>query len=161
MKKIPLTQGKFAIVDDADFEWLSQYKWRIQNKRNGNYYARCSMKLSGKWVTQTMHRLIMNAEKGKDVDHINHNGLDNRRQNLRICTRKQNLQNIRKRSKTSKFKGVSWSQSRHRWCASICVNQKRINLGRYKTEDEAAMAYDKAAKMYFGEFANLNFKEAV
>lgn len=158
MKLIPLTQGYFAIVDDADYEWLSQFKWRIQKKPNNRYYARTSIKIGNKYKTVGMHRLIMNSPQGMDVDHINRNGLDNRRANLRVCTRSQNIQNTSTcKNSSSQYKGVSWSKDRKLWCAAICFNSKRINLGRFRSESDAIQAYDQKAKELFGEFANTNF----
>lgn len=159
MKKIPLTQGKYALVDDADYEWLSQWRWRVHNKPDGQIYARTSIKINNKWTTVFMHRLIMKPHPHLEVDHINRNGLDNRRENLRICTRRQNLFNaIGKIKSTSKYKGVSWSSGRKKWCVSIFANGRAINLGRYNNEIEAAKVYDQAAKKYFGEYARINIQ---
>ena len=112
-----------------------------------------------------MHRVILNTPMGMDTDHINGNGLDNRRCNLRICTHAENISNQRKYSNTmlSKFKGVSWDKSRNRWIVYIGVHPKRIFLGRFKTEIDAAIAYDNAARKYFGEFActNSDVKEVI
>jgi hypothetical protein len=157
MKQIPLTQGKFALVDDADLEWLSQYKWRIHKKPGGRFYARTSIKINGVWKTVGMHQLIMGLPE-QEVDHRNRNGLDNQRCNLRECSRSHNQQNTIRPGGTSSFKGVSWQSSRRKWLAAICVNQKRINLGRYINEIDAAKAYDEAAKLHFGENALTNFK---
>ena len=100
----------------------------------------------------------MNAPAGMQIDHINGNGLDNRKVNLRLCNSSQNQRNARKRkSGTSRFKGVDWHKESKKWRARICVNRKRIHIGRYKSEFEAAQAYDKKAIELFGEFASLNF----
>jgi len=161
MKTITLTQGKVALVDDEDFEFLSQWKWSIQKKPHDKYYARTSIKINGKWRRVTMHRMILRPQNGRITDHINNNGLDNRRCNLRCCNQSQNLQNRTNQPHSSRFKGVSWVANRKRWLAAICVEGKRINLGRFIGEDEAAKAYDRAAKCHFGSFANTNFSEAI
>ena len=162
MKRIKLTQNKFAIVDDANFEWLNQWKWCVQ-KFASCYYARTRM--GSEMVF--MHRLILGFSKrdGKQTDHINHNGLDNRESNLRQCNCSQNAINKRKLLKaTSKYKGV-WlvvdnrSKKEYRyWRAAVRVNGKRKYLGCFKSEIKAAKAYDMAAKKLFGKFANCNFK---
>ena len=154
-KLIPLTQDKFAIVDAEDYGWLSKYKWHASKDRR-NYYA----KRRGPHGIVTMHRVILNAPAGLVVDHINHNGLDNRKANLRLCTVAQNNRNARPctgPNKTSKYKGVSFDKNRNRFAASIKHHRKIYFLGRFKNETDAAKAYDKAAKKYFGEFAYLNF----
>jgi hypothetical protein len=148
---IPLTKGKFAIVDAADFVWLSRFKWHcvINNKRAYAYHSFDDKNMG-------MHRVIMNPPPGLVVDHIDGNGLNNTRANLRICTSAQNICNCKGRSKTSKYKGVSWSK-RNKWASVISLNLKRIHIGYFDDEIEAAKAYDKKAKELFGEFAYLNF----
>jgi hypothetical protein len=156
-KLIPLTRGKFAIVDAADFEWLNRYKWHAQ-KGGRTYYARSQE--NGKMIS--MHRVITNAPKGLVVDHINHNGLDNRKANLRICTRTQNARNcLPYRIGVSKYKGVSWNRKRKVFIAAISVGGKKQYLGGFKSEIAAAKAYDKKAKELFGRFAFLNFPPEV
>ncbi|KKN77561.1 hypothetical protein LCGC14_0358360 [marine sediment metagenome] len=166
MKRIKLTQGKFAIVDDADYEWLSQWKWYAV-KLSGIFYA-----VRGSWgywgvspkkksVRQIlMHREVMSAPKNQQIDHRNNDALDNRRENLRIATPSQNAQNRRPRKNTtSRHKGVSWYKKYEKWCAFITIDHKNKNLGYFDDEDDAGRAYDKKALEAFGEFANLNFKE--
>ena len=161
MKQIPLTQGKFAIVDDADFEQLSKYKW-CAKRGYATYYAGRYIKKNNKKTTIRMHQEIMNAQKGQQFDHRNSNGLDNRRENLRICTGTQNQANRGKqRNCKSGFKGVSWSKDHCRWQVMIRVNKNRIFLGRFDNKENAARTYDVAAKQYFGEFARLNFTAPV
>lgn len=152
-KEIPLTQGYVAIVDDEDYEELSKYKWYVSQTPSGNKAAR-----STNPGTVLMHRAIMNAPDGMDVDHINHDTLDNRRStNLRVCTRRQNLGNMRKKAGcTSKFKGVHWHKACRLWCARIKIDYRYRQLSYYHNERDAARAYNKAAKKHFGEFAWLN-----
>ena len=151
MKQIPLTQGKFAIVDDADFEWLNQYKWCLSYW--GYAVSRTSKKL-GKQKTIFMHRLILGVPKGMDTDHVNGNRLDNRRANIRACSRTQNNRNkpVQKNNLT-KFKGVCFRPEKNRWRALIMANRKRVELGLFKTAEEAHAAYCAAAKKYHGEYA--------
>lgn len=159
MKKIKLTQGKYALVDDKDFEWLNQWKWCIHHKRYYSQYA--STRINGKTVY--MHRAILGLCKGDGIyaDHINGNGLDNRRRNLRKCTRQQNHRNqiCKSKTQTSKYKGVSWCRYRSKWRVRIKLNSKRISLGRFVDERKAAEAYDRRARKEFGDFARPNFPE--
>lgn len=159
MKYIPLTQGKFAIVDDEDYERLNQHKWHMGKGRN-TYYAKRSIKIGNKRTTQCMHHDIINVPPGFETDHKNRKGYDNRKCNLRICTRAQNSQNSKppKTSKhSSRYKGVSWFNITKKWRAYIKKNNVFTSLGYYINEIDAAKAYDKAAKELFGEFACTNF----
>jgi len=151
---IPLTRGKFAVVDAADFEWLNQWKWNAQYDKKLDYYraSRKTSKKLGKSVTVYMHRLIVNAPIGTQVDHRDGDGLNNRRSNLRSATHFTNGYNRGpNKNNTSGFKGVA----RHsgKWWAYIGVNGKRINLGRFFDIHDAAAAYAAAARKYHGEFA--------
>jgi len=162
---LPLSQNKFAIVDADDYERLNKYKWCVSKTRHTNYAMRRTKgkRVKGKRVkrkTIMMHRFILNAPRGLVVDHINHNGLDNRKSNLRLCTRAENSYNSRSfNNKSSKYKGVSWDKQRKRFVAYIRCNGKCYNLGRFKSQITAAKAYDKKAKELFGEFACLNFQD--
>lgn len=151
MKKVALTQGKFAFVDDEDFELVSQFNWQLSNNR----YAKA--KVNGKTIS--MHRLILNPKSPETVDHINSNGLDNRKGNLRVCEVAENNRYRRKtgRKCSSIYKGVTFIKSNSKWKAQINFNGKYKALGRFNTEAEAAKAYDDAAKLLFGEFAKTNF----
>ncbi len=154
MKLIPLTQGKFAMVDNEDFDRLNQWKWYAVNFQRYCYAARQS---SIKQMLY-MHREIMKSSKGQQTDHRNHNGLDNQKHNLRICTNQQNLQNqIKQKNRTSKYKGVSWCKDIKKWRSRIKINQKSIELGCFKNEIEAAKIYDQEANKLFKEYALTNF----
>jgi len=162
-RKIPLTRGKFAIVDDDDFEKLAGYKWfAVKNGRS--FYAhrmKNSKKARPRQILVQMHRVILNAPDGVLVDHINHNGLDNRKANLRLATIEQNSWNRRKNpgNFTSKYKGVSWHKLSRKWHARIVYKQKWISIGYFDDEQSAARAYDEKAKELFGDFAYLNFPD--
>ena len=151
-KTIPLTQGHVAIVDADDYDDLSQYKWHV-NKNSNTFYAQ--RKQNGKTIK--MHRQILNAPDGLLCDHKNHNGLDNRRSNLRLCTHAQNQQNRRPLTGcSSKYKGVCWNRDKKKWQADITVKGWHIFIGYFDYEADAAIAYDDRAIEYFGEFAWLN-----
>lgn len=153
MKEIQLTRGMFAMVDDEDYEWLNSMKWYAE-KFTHTFYAR--RRTNNK--LQSMQNLIMGVCSPLRVDHIDGNGLNNQRSNLRVCTHRQNMLNVGKRRKnaSSKYLGVSYDKSKRKWSASMGLNYKCISLGRYATEVEAATAYNEAAKKYHGEFAKLN-----
>jgi hypothetical protein len=164
MKTIALTRNLVAIVDDEDYEYLNQWKWRAMKQRN-YFYAQRKSVVNGKHTFIIMHRLILNVPHGLLTDHINHDTLDNRKENLRVCTKQQNGQNRVKQQKESisKYKGVSRYRNQHyiegkfkSWMAQIVINQKNYYLGSFDTEVEAAIAYNKSATECFGEFAKLN-----
>lgn len=161
MRHIHLTQGKFAIVDDEDYDWLMQWKWRLRPSRRTSYAQRSTgrnAKLKAKRKTIFMHRVIMDCPNNLQIDHINHNGLDNRKCNLRICTFTENRHNQQPYiNGASQYKGVS--RSLRKWRTYICRNGKRMYIGTYDSESEAANAYDAKAKEIFGNFAYLNFQE--
>lgn len=157
MKEIKLTQGQITSVDDEDYDYLMQWKWYAISYHRSYRAMRNSPIINGKKKNIYMHRVIMKTPDHLHVDHIDHNPLNNQKSNLRNCTKHQNNMNSGYHGSTSGFKGVSYLKNR--WIfARIKVNQKQIYLGYFKTTTEAAMAYDEAARKYFGEFANPNFK---
>lgn len=162
--ELQLSQGKIAIIDD-EFSELASFKWSTRRKqtRDGcpvRYYA---FRISHKKSIH-LHRAVLERALGRtlarseEVDHIDHDGLNNRLSNLRIATKSQNMQNARKTTKgnTSQYKGVYRDYVRRKWGSCISVNNKTIGLGRFDLEIDAAIAYNNAALKYFGEFANIN-----
>ena len=158
MKKIPLTQNKLASIDNEDFELISQYKWCVSKKHSISYAITSAIKNNIK-TTLKMHRLIMKIVDPKiQIDHVDGDGLNNQKLNLRICTSQQNQRNRQKNKvSSSKFKGIWWDKRVKKWQVSIQIGKKRKHLGYFHNEIEAAKAYDTAAKKYFGEFARFNF----
>jgi|JI9StandDraft_2_1071091.scaffolds.fasta_scaffold146515_2 hypothetical protein len=161
MKKIPLTQGYFAIVDDSDFDMLNRVKWHANKGHNTFYAQRSVLQENGKWKNVQMHRVILGVHDPKiQVDHINGDGLDNRRCNLRSCTRSENMQNQQiHKNNTSGRKGVHWNSNVEKFHAQIAKNGKRIYLGLFNDLESAAKAYDKAALLHHKGFAHPNHTE--
>lgn len=152
MKQILFTQNQVALVDDEDYERVNQHKWRAHNTKKNIWYA--VREVNG--TSLYLHSFILNIFN-KRIDHINHDGLNNQKLNLRPCTQSQNLSNLRKMSSaTSSYKGVGWSKRSKKWWAKLTKNYKTINLGLFDSEEEAALVYNNAANKYFGEFANVN-----
>lgn len=156
MKKIEIYgrngTGKYALVDDDDFKLVSGRKWYITKFG----YLLSYVNKNGKYTHEYMHRVIANPVNSMVVDHINRNRLDNRRSNLRICTRAENTYNSGiGKNNTTGFKGLVRTKSK-KWEARIIVKRKCISLGRYTTKEDAALAYNEAAIKYFGKFAGLN-----
>lgn len=146
---IPLTQGKFALIDEEDFLLVGHLRWHVSNGYAYNRMGRIAM-----------HRLVMGAAPEQIVDHINGNTLDNRRCNLRFATRSTNAANgQRNKGGSSKFKGVHFYKRDSRWTAQIKKDYKRIHLGYFDNEEDAARAYDEAAVALFGEYALVNFPD--
>lgn len=160
-RRIALTQGKYAIVDVKDYEPLVRYKWHAKKTPHTMYAVRSEW-TGTKKVDICMHRQIMQVNGRIFVDHVNHNGLDNRRANLRPATVTHSARNRRKLQRgcfSSNYKGVFRPVGRKHWRASITVSDRRIFLGTFSDEKEAAKAYDAAARKYHGEFACVNFPE--
>lgn len=159
MKTIPLTQGKFAIVDDADFEKVRGHKWFLNKLGCGFYAVRHSPRIKGKRKKILMHRVVTDCPPDLEVNHINGDELDNRRENLQVCTHAQNMRAFRQKQvkATSKFRGVVWHKQRNCWQAQIKHDDKSIYFGCFGVEEAAARAYDIKARELFGDFASLNF----
>jgi len=187
-RRIPLTQGKYAIVDPQDYPRLSKYKWyasrnkhtfyAVRNRWSKNYSSKLKVKMhreilenlslasttqnpvlspveGSKLTTQNCHRNICD---GFVIDHINHNGLDNRNANLRLATFAQNARNSRRRRNRSGYKGVCFTKDKGKYRAVIWHDNTRIHLGYFDSSISAALEYDRAAKKYHGDFAVLNFE---
>jgi hypothetical protein len=162
MKFIPLTQGKYTKVDDEDYDWLMQWKWFFLNGAYAARHTKGSRNTKRKFVF--MHREICHTPAEMETDHIDGDGLNNQRGNLRHCTSQQNNRNrgIRE-NHISGFKGVSWRSDAKKWRAyiNLNMNENTTFLGLYSNPEEAARAYDVSARKAFGEFAHLNFPEQV
>lgn len=155
MKKIPLRgelgRGKYALVDDEDYERIARYKWYA----GPHGYARThTYDESGKDHGVLMTRMITGAPKNMEIDHIDGNKLNNQRNNLRLCSHAENTRNVGiRKTNTSGYKGVSWNKRTKKWVAQICFNYKKIILGRFENVADAARAYNEASGKYHGEFA--------
>jgi hypothetical protein len=152
MKRIELTQGKYATVDDVDYEKVSQHKWWAQQSNLSDHLWYAMTKIDTQVVS--LHRFLMECPKG-EVDHKDGDGLNNRRANLREVTKTQQRMNQKRfKNNQSGFKGVRWEANK--WRARIGVNNKHIHLGRFENKLDAAKAYNDAAQKYFGQYARLN-----
>lgn len=153
MKRIPLTKGKFALIDDEDFSSISRWNWSITSTR---YYLYAHRRDGRRLVK--MHRFILSAPTNKVVDHINGNGLDNRKINLRLCSPAENARNQRKhKNNVSGFRGVSWCKREKKWVAYVAKDGVKKFVGYFKNKKLAALARDQKATSLHGEFAKLNF----
>ena len=154
---IPLTRGQHAIIDEADYERVTEYKWQaIPGHKEGIFVATSYLRSWG--IRMTLGRFILNAPDERLVDHRDGNPLNNRRSNLRLATKAQNVWNSCKRkNNTSGFKGVCWHKPARKWRASISLQGKTVSLGYFTNPVLAANAYDKAAREHHGEFAKTNF----
>lgn len=162
MRTVKLTNGYTAVVDDEDYGPVSAFKWHadVRRRRDGRIrcvYAQRSVVVGGKRATQYLHRFVMDAPAGLQVDHIDGDGLNNSRANLRVCTNSENQCNGRASGGSSKYRGVSWDNVCAKWRAQIMLDGKMQYLGRFLKEEDAARAYDVAALDNFGEFARMNF----
>lgn len=147
---VPLNGGNYAQIDDVDADLVCGYTWTCHQG-----YAKTHVN----GVLTRMHRLILNPSPNEDVDHIDLNKLNNRRSNMRICSRQQNLRNRNGMGGSSSYKGVRLHKTINKWTAQIGYNSKQLYLGAFNTEVEAAKAYDEAAKKHHKDFARLNFPE--
>lgn len=151
--EIRVSNGQRALVDKADHKLLNQFSWHV----NSSGYVQTQMRLRGCKPTNVyMHRYILDPPYKSDVDHINGNKLDNRRRNLRVCTRSENLQNMKELGGSSKYRGVHWDKRRKKWIASIRLDGKKVYLGGFDFEVDAAVTYDNACRER-GVFARTNF----
>lgn len=158
MREIALSRGKTALVDDDFYEYLNRWKWLcMPGSKNSQGYAARRVMVDGVRKWKYMHRELTNPGRGMTTDHINGNSLDNRLQNLRVCTPKQNRQNNRiPCNNKSGYKGVYWLKTHKAYQAQIRVDGKAIFLGNFKDKIKAAEAYNEAAHKYFGEYAGVN-----
>ncbi len=157
MKKIKLTQNQYALIDNEDFELISKYKWHFRKDRRQGYAIAQDIFYKDKKKRKRirMHNLIMGVDNLGIVDHINGNKLDNRKSNLRFATFQQQATNRPMlKHNTSGYKGVI-KGSKNRWRAIISINNKKIALGSFKTKKSASIIYNRAARILFGEFANI------
>ncbi|MGA2679201.1 MAG: HNH endonuclease [Sedimentisphaerales bacterium] len=160
-RRIYLGEDKWTLLDVKDYYRLLIFKWIIYGNGTNLYAVRHQLIEPNKTKTVYMHREIMNPPAGLVVDHRNCDGLDNRKDNLRFATHAQNTRNRRKKKNgSSQFLGVYFNKEKSTWDSQLRHNEKRIWVGRFKTEIDAARAYDAAARKYHGEFARLNFPEA-
>ncbi|MDE5116453.1 MAG: AP2 domain-containing protein [Trichodesmium sp. St2_bin2_1] len=151
-KEILITRGQIVIVDEQDYEELSKYKWYLIDG-----FAARTIKKDDKRTTIYMHRVIMDAPMGVSVYHINHNKLDNQRKNLRLVKGSARMHRRPSVKHSSKYRGVYWCKDKRKWIAEIKVYKKQIRLGRFEVEKDAAIAYDEAARKYYGSLARTNF----
>ena len=162
-RRIRMAQPRYAKVDPADYKRLKRYEWITRKGKNSFYTLRYVAGGKGKKGTLIyLHQEVIEVPKGMVIDHINHDGMDNRCANLRPATYSQNLCHRKKRSGVtqSKYKGIYWIKNSRKWQALITFEKKKICLGYFRSEIDAARAYDRAAKMYHGEFASPNFPQS-
>jgi len=165
MNWLPLTRGKIVIIDEDDYDELVQFSWHATRVKYGlagyQFVAvrTCYCPFDNKKKrTIFMHRQITSCPRGLQVDHINHEPLDNRKVNLRVCTGTENMHNSHAHKlSSSQYKGVSWYPPTKTWQAHIRVDKKKLHLGYFENEQDAAKAYDEAASKEFQSFALLNF----
>lgn len=158
MKEIKLPKDKIALIDDEDFEYLSQFKWYAHAHRR-TFYARANVCISkGKRKSIKMHRIVMGLSDPRiKLDHVDHNGLNNQKCNLRTCTTQENSMNkLSALDSSSIYKGVTWHKFQKKWSARITKDGKCEHLGYFQDEADAAAAYNSRAVALFGEFVNLN-----
>jgi hypothetical protein len=161
MKYLKLTRGKTAIVDDEDLDYLSQFRWHYSGSDKYGYAEKTTYLGGGRKNQKSehiyLHRFITSAKRDEIVDHINRNRLDNRKENLRVCEKRQNQvnQEMRKDNKSG-FKGVCWNRFLNKWQVGISYRGKNIHLGLFTDIKKAAKVYNQAAIKFHGEFAYIN-----
>lgn len=157
----------WALVDDEDYIRLSKYNWSIKQRKLKSspdiFYAQTGIKKNGKQVVESMHRMIMNPKKDMQVDHCDHNGLHNYKENLRICTRAENSRHrrISKNKLHSQYKGVTWDNRVKKWISHIRYNSKNLFLGYFTNEKLAAYMYDAASSLIHKEYSITNFNKII
>lgn len=157
-REIILTKGQVVVIDDSDYPLVSQYKWYAMWVKNRYYACGYYRPAKGVYKTRLLHRFLMDAKSGQQIDHVNGNTLDCRRCNLRFATDSENQRNRGKhRDNSSGYKGVDWMPQKQKWRARICVNRNEIHLGLFDSPVDAAKVYDEAALKYHGRFARTNF----
>jgi hypothetical protein len=148
-----ISQGQQMVIDKSDLGFVENFSWSAESY-NGTFYVKTNVRKNGKWTTAKLHRLLLNAKPNEFVDHINGNPLDNRRSNLRIVTRSQNIANSKvRKDSTSGYKGISWNKSLKKWMSYIDSNKKRIHLGYYNNIADASVARKEAERTYHGQYA--------
>lgn len=156
MKYVALSQGQRAIVDDEMFDEISKFNWTFQKAKKDDGYAFRRPTVNGKRVLILMHREIMKPGDGLEVDHINRNKLDNRKENLRICSTEENLRNRgTQKNNKSGYRGVSWNRNAKKWHAQISIGHRRTHLGYFPDKFEAIGVYNQMAVRYYGPFAGV------
>ena len=160
---VPLTQGLVALVDQEDYDRVAAFKWAASRTKEGfTWYGQRSVWTGSGYRTVLLHRFILDAPSGRQVDHINGDGLDNRRANLRLATGSQNAANrVRLTTNTSGFRGITWMPKRGKWQVALKHHGRNVFLGLFDDKIAAARAYDRGAAATWGPFARLNFPEVV
>ncbi len=155
MKVIHLTQNKVTWLDNEDFERVNKYKWHANKKTTGVFYAYRKQWIpeKQKYITIIMHRFIMNCPEDMEIDHIDHNGLNNQKSNLKICSHADNMRNIKvRRTSNSGFRGISWDKKNKKWRITICKEKKFYNRGRFTELEDAVKEHRKSFKEIFGYY---------
>ena len=156
MKRVPLTQGEFAMVDDEDFDLVMRHKWQVKRSpKSDRKYAMATVVVNGKQTTIMMHRLILDYYAPL-FDHHDGDGLNNQKSNLRKASNVENGRNRKLQKHSSRFKGVHWNKQTNRWTASIRINKILKHLGYFDSEVDAAIAYDAESEAHFGQFSKNN-----
>lgn len=160
MKRVQLSQGKFALVDDGDFDSVNRWKWSFQKMPTVDGYAVRVVKENGRYRKIYLHRFLCGFPTGKVIDHVDGDGLNNQRENLRVCVQHENISNQRKKkNNTSGFKGVSFHRRTGKWAAQITFQRVKRHIGLFPDAQSASDAYDQASKKTHGEFGLPNHKE--